>query len=76
MPDEICDDIVGIPAENLVEVATSPASMTSDNQSYQEHNLKDLIELDKYIRARKAKCKGNGGWGGMHITKVVPPGSI
>lgn len=75
MPDEICDDIVGIPPENLLEVAAAPASMQSDNQAYSEHNLKDLIEVDKYIRARKAACKGNAGWGGMSIAKVIPPGS-
>lgn len=73
--EELCDDINGIPAVDVATVATAPASMKSDNQEYTEHNLKDLIDVDKYLRARKAACKGNSGWGGMRISKVIPPGS-
>ena len=44
----------GIPTEDLVELAGAPAKMKSDNQEVEERSVSELIELDKYLRAKCA----------------------
>lgn len=71
-----CTELTGIPAADLVAIALAPESMTSDNQSYTERSVDDLIKLDNYIRQKKAACRGAGGWGQIRINKVVSPSSV
>ena len=71
--DANCEGLDGIPNDTLTELASAPQSMTVDNQSYSERNANDLIMLDQYLRAKKAACAGNAGWGGMRVNRVIPP---
>lgn len=73
--DEDCVGLEGIPNTDLVELATSPQSMTVDGRSYTERTADDLIKMDQYLRAKKAACSRGGGWGQMRINKVIPPGT-
>lgn len=71
---ENCADDPVIPDETILELATAPASVSSDGTTVTERSASDLIALDKYFRQRKASCS-NGGWGGIRITKAVSPDS-
>lgn len=75
--EENCEDIPsGVPSDQLLELALAPESMKSDNQEYKERSLKDLIELDRYLAAKKAACNGSPGWGQVRFAKVIPPGPV
>lgn len=57
-----------IDLENVIrEVASSPASGSVDGQSFSNHNLKDLMELDRYLASKKAL---NNGKSGIRFTKL------
>lgn len=73
MPD--CNDN-GITDAELLDAALAPASMASDNQSVTERSAADLIELDRYLRARAAACSAPGDpFAGMRFGVFVPPGA-
>lgn len=74
MANENCEDDPVIPPETLLELATAPASMSSDGTTVTERSASDLIALDKYFKARKSACT-NGGWGGLRITRAGLPDS-
>lgn len=78
MPDEDCTEITGIPAVDLVAIATSPESMKNGQQEYTERSVDDLIKLDEYLRARRAACDNPAaaGWGRIITHKVVPPDTV
>lgn len=38
----------------LQQAVNNPLSATIDGQSISQHNLKDLIEFDKYMESKKA----------------------
>ena len=67
-----CETDPVIPDDTILELATAPASVSSDGTTVTERSAADLIELDKYFRSRKSACQ-NGGWGGIRITKAVMP---
>ena len=69
---ENCADDPVIPDETLLDLATAPASVSSDGTTVTERSASDLIALDKYFRARKSGCS-NGGWGGIRLTKAKLP---
>lgn len=54
----------------IVEAATGPKSVTVDGQTVQSHDLKQLIDADRYLASKKA-ARGPG----FRITKLVPPGA-
>lgn len=76
--DDGCGELNGVPNEDLLALALAPESMESDRQKYTERSLADLIELDKYLRGKKAACVNPAvaGWGGMRVSRVVPPDTV
>lgn len=52
--------------------AKLPLKSESDGQSAEGHRLPDLIALDKYLLARKAR---RSAWGTVYMARAVPPGA-
>ncbi|MCK6470870.1 MAG: hypothetical protein L6R28_03910 [Planctomycetes bacterium] len=58
--------------DTIRENAKGPAKAAGDSGSVEQHPLRDQIEADRYLNAKKAaKAKRLG----MRITKLVPPGT-
>lgn len=58
--------------ETIRENATSPAKVTGDQGSVEQHSLKEQIEADRYLASKKAaRSKGFG----VRFGKLVPPGT-
>ena len=58
----------------IEESAAGPAQASGDGQSVTQHNIKDLIEADKYL-AQKAAATTNKRFG-MRFVKLSPPGAV
>jgi hypothetical protein len=59
--------------ETIRDNAAGPASVSGDAGSVTQHPLRDQIEADKYLEARKAaKSAGRG----LLFSKLVPPGAV
>lgn len=56
----------------IIDNATGPASSEVDGVKATQHNLKDLIELDRYLATKTALRAGGLG---IVIKKLVPPGA-
>lgn len=64
----VSDDL----GEPIRKNAKSPAKVTGDQGSVEQHSLKDQIEADRYLASKKtARAKGLG----VRIGKLVPPGT-
>jgi len=50
------------------EAIAGPKSVTVDGQNVTAHDLRQLIDLDRYLASKKAT-------GGIRFTKMVPPGA-
>lgn len=59
--------------ERIEEVAGGLSSVTSDGTTVTQHNIKDLIEADKYLTQKEAKANK---WNGIRVQKLVPPGTV
>jgi hypothetical protein len=58
--------------ETIRENATSPAKVTGDQGSVEQHSLKEQIEADRYLASKQAaRSKGFG----VRFGKLVPPGT-
>lgn len=57
----------------ITDAASGPAKASGDAGSVEQHNLKDLIEADKYLAQKSA-----GQMGGLGIKRVqlIPPGAV
>jgi len=60
--------------ENAIEEnATGPKKASGDAGSVEQHSLKDLIEADKHLAAKKASAaKGLG----IKLAKISPGGTV
>ena len=65
MADEITDA--------LETNATGPFEVEGDQGRTRQHNLKDQIAADRYVKARQATAAGMGL--GFKLVKLVPPGA-
>lgn len=60
--------------EEAVEAASlAPKKVAVDGQSVEEHSIKDLIEADRYLSAKRSTAAG-GSHRGLRFTKLIPPG--
>ena len=50
------------------EAIAGPKSVTVDGQNVTAHDLRQLIDLDRYLASKKAAT-------GIRFTKMVPPGA-
>jgi hypothetical protein len=58
--------------ENVIrENAEKPARVTSDAGSVEQHSLRDLIEVDRYLSTKEAVKEKRRG---LKFNKLVPPG--
>lgn len=58
--------------QTIRENAKAPAKATGDSGSVEQHPLKDQIEADRYLAAKKAaKAKRVG----LRFAKLIPPGT-
>lgn len=57
----------------ITDAASGPAKASGDAGSVEQHNLKDLIEADKYLAQKTA-----GQTAGLGIKRVhlIPPGAV
>jgi hypothetical protein len=58
----------------IEQSAAGPAQASGDGQSVTQHNIKDLIEADKYLAKKTAVAASK--LGGMRCFKISPPGAI
>ena len=57
---------------SILENAQSPAKVSSDGVSVEQHPLSEQIAADKYLASKNAsQCKGLG----LKFTKLSPPGA-
>ena len=59
--------------ETIIENAKSAKRAKGDNGELEQHNLKDLIEVDRHIANQQAANKGAKS---LKFSKIVPPGSV
>lgn len=59
--------------EALQQAALGPKSISVDGQATTEHSLKDLIEADRYLAAKRSQSAAPKGFG-IRLQKIVPPG--
>jgi len=58
--------------ENIIrENAEKPARVTSDAGAVEQHSLRDLIEVDRYLSTKEAVEEKRRG---LKFNKLVPPG--
>lgn len=67
MPDDTPDL-----TDRIKEVAQGPAQASDAAGGMQQHNPKDLIEVDKYLAQKRAAQRKLGG---LRIFKFRPPGA-
>lgn len=58
--------------ENILSAAVQPKKVDIDGQVVENHSLADLIELDKYLAAKKAVKSRRSG---LRVTKMVHGGA-
>jgi len=56
----------------LKENATGPKKASGDEGSVEQHALGDVIEADRYIKNTQASRRP---FGGVRMTKLIPPGT-
>jgi hypothetical protein len=61
-----------ITTEDIVEAATSAQSMNVDGLTVQAVPVPDLIEADRYARAKDASQRKLGG---IRLGRFIPPGA-
>jgi hypothetical protein len=60
-------------ADTIRQNAASPAKVSGDSGSVEQHSLAEQIAADKYLASKAAgatKCRG------LTLNKFVPPGTI
>ncbi len=58
--------------QTILENAKAPAKATGDSGSVEQHPLKDQIEADRYLAAKKAAKTRRSG---LRFAKLIPPGA-
>ncbi|MDD5727905.1 MAG: hypothetical protein PHV59_04990 [Victivallales bacterium] len=58
--------------EQLSKNASSPKSVESDGQKFEQHSLQDQIEVDRYLNSKAAAKRKNSG---LKLTKLSAPGA-
>ena len=56
-------------SDNVKQTATEPRSVSVDGTNVQAVPVQEVIEADKYLRAREAKGKNHLG---LHFRKLIP----
>ena len=59
-------------SETIRESAQTAKRAKGDNGELEQHNLKDLVEADRYLRNREAATAGPRA---LRFSRIVPPGS-
>ena len=57
-------------ADAIIDAATGPKSATVDGQTAQAHDLRQLIEADRYLASRRAARRPR-----PRFDKMAPPGA-
>ncbi|MCL2001551.1 MAG: hypothetical protein FWG74_08965 [Planctomycetes bacterium] len=57
-------------ADALAEAATGPKQVAVDGQTVQAHDLRQLIEADRYLASKKAARRP-----ALQFDKLAPPGA-
>ncbi len=59
--------------QQIADAAAAPARTTVDGVSTEEHNIKDLIEADKYLSGKAARNRGGLPF---RTLRILPPGTV
>ena len=59
-------------SDSIRENAQGPAEASGDGTSMRQHNLRDQIEADRYLRSREASRSRKRG---LNLAKLSPPGA-
>ena len=60
-------------ADTISEIAQNPKRVQGDAGSVEEHPLPDLIQADRYGKAKDGASRPARG---LRFTKFVPPGTV
>lgn len=60
-------------SEQIEEAANGPARAAADGVDVTARPIRDLIEADKYLTAKRAAATNKTG--GLRFAKLVPPGT-
>jgi hypothetical protein len=63
----------------LEQAITDPKSSESDGSRVEEHSLRDLIEMDRYLAGKRSAAAAGGRGSGFKMLRAargVPPGSV
>lgn len=60
-------------SDRIAEIIQGPASASGDTGSMTQQNVRDVIEADKYLSAKRSA--GRGGLRGVGICKIKMPGN-
>jgi hypothetical protein len=58
--------------DQIIKNATSPKSVESDGQKFEQHSLKEQVEVDRYLNSKAAARSKNSG---LKLTKLSSPGA-
>lgn len=59
--------------DTIANAATTPSSASSDGQSVSARPVNEIIEADRYLRAKESAAKKHRG---LRFAKIVPPGAV
>jgi hypothetical protein len=58
--------------DQIIKNAASPKSVESDGQKFEQHSLKEQIEVDRYLNSKAAMKSKNSG---LKLSKLSSPGA-
>lgn len=59
--------------QQITDTAAGPAQASNDSASVRAQPIRDLIDADRYLRAKRA---GRRPMGGVRLTRTIPPDAI
>ncbi len=59
-------------SEALLQAALSPKSSTENGRTIQEHDLDQLMRVERHEATKSAAARGDMG---LRFTQIVPPGA-
>ncbi len=60
-------------SETIETAAVEPAEAMADGVQVKSRSISELIEADRYLAAKRAAAKGQGG---LRFSKIVAPSSV
>jgi len=64
----------GLSEAEFREMLTQDRSIQIDGHSFQGPSISEIVEIDKALMAKHARCNSSGnGWGSVGVARAIPP---